>query len=109
MKFLPLILPLILLCVVGCARTPDYITNDFPGVWFWHQSRPTTKHGICAIVEGPVDGKLDDRDGSVWGVELPDPKPNKDGMSSGPTPEYQFNTGREAAAWAEKNCPTGAK
>lgn len=77
--------------------------------YFWMQNHPTTKHGICAEVEGPDGGDIDSKDTRhLWAVDVPEPRPNRQGMSTNPTPQYTFNDGAEAKAWAEHLCPTGA-
>lgn len=102
----------LILGLAGCFNPrKSHIVHPVPDMWYWMQDRPTTKHGICAVLEGHADGDINSpKEGQLWAVDLPGLKRNPvNGMSIGPTPQYVFNSGSEARDWAEKNCPTGAK
>lgn len=92
-------------------ETPLVPVNGDPGTGsqfiYFRQKWPSTRHGICATLVNDAGVPLSDTEhGHVWEVELPDLHPSPEGMSKAPTPSYDFNTGAEARAFAEENCPT---
>lgn len=100
---------LLIVVMVGCGNPHhSHVIHPYPDMRYWMQDHPTTNHGICAVLEGHANGDINSlEEGQIWAVDLPGLKRNpKTGMSYGPTPQYVFNSGKEARDWAEKNCPT---